>query len=79
MLKDQACFLPCSPDGIPIIGKLPFYTEAYVGTGHSFWGILNGPATGKCLAQVILGKEPDVDLTEFSPERFLDSWFNDYS
>jgi len=73
LLKDQACFLPCSPDGIPIIGKLPFYTEAYVGTGHSFWGILNGPATGKCLAQAILGKEPDVDLTEFSPERFLDS------
>lgn len=73
LLKAQACFLPGSPDGIPIIGKLPFYTEAYVGTGHSCWGILNGPATGKCLAQVILGQTSDVDLTQFSPKRFLDA------
>lgn len=71
LLKQQACYLPCSPDSIPIIGKLPFYEEAYIGTGHGCWGILNGPATGKCLAQLILNMEPDVDLTSFSPKRFL--------
>ena len=71
LLHKQACYIPCSPDGIPIIGKLPFYKEAYVGTGHGVWGILNGPATGKCLAQVILDIKPDIDLTLFSPNRFL--------
>merc|ERR1711936_19517 len=66
LLQKQACYLPCSPDGIPIIGKLPCYKDAYVGTGHGVWGILNGPATGKCLAQVILDIKPDIDLTPFS-------------
>ena len=26
----------------------------YLGTGHSCWGILNGPATGLMLAEMIL-------------------------
>jgi len=71
LLQKQACYVPFSPDRIPIIGKLPFYKDAYVGTGHGCWGILNGPATGKCLAQVILDIKPDIDLTPFSPNRFL--------
>jgi len=71
VLTQQACYVPFSPDNIPIIGKLPFYEEAYIGTGHGCWGILNGPATGKCLAQLILKMKPDIDLTAFSPKRFI--------
>lgn len=40
----QACFLPCSEDNVPVIGKLPNLENAYVATGHSCWGILNAPA-----------------------------------
>lgn len=71
VLKEQACYLPCSPDGVPIIGKLPNYQGAYVATGHGCWGILNAPATGKCLAQMILNQELDIDLSPFSPNRFV--------
>jgi len=67
---EQACYLPCSPDGVPIISKLPFYQGAFVATGHSCWGILNGPATGKCLAQLILSQPTDIDLQPFSVSRF---------
>ena len=41
----QACYLPISPDNVPIIGELSV-KGAYVATGHGVWGILNGPATG---------------------------------
>ena len=43
----------------------------YVGAGHSCWGILQGPATGEALAQLILtGHTEHVALDNFSPDRF---------
>jgi hypothetical protein len=30
-----------------LIGKVPAVEGAYVATGHSVWGILNAPATGR--------------------------------
>ncbi|KAG8456957.1 hypothetical protein KFE25_011315 [Diacronema lutheri] len=68
----QACYLPLTQDGVPAIGKLPSAPGVYVGTGHSCWGILNGPATGKALAELILdGKQSVVpSLNAFDPARF---------
>lgn len=42
VLKQQACYLPCSDDGLPLIGAVPGVPGAYLATGHSCWGILNG-------------------------------------
>ncbi|KAJ7522242.1 hypothetical protein O6H91_18G002900 [Diphasiastrum complanatum] len=68
---EQACFLPCSVDGRPLIGGIPNVAGAYVGTGHSCWGILNGPATGSSLAELIVdGVAKTVDLSPFDPARF---------
>ena len=58
-------------DGNPLIGKIPGYAGAFIATGHSCWGILNGPATGECLAQMIQGQELSVNLDRLSPQRFL--------
>lgn len=69
---EQACFLPCTDDDLPVIGKLPGVSECYVATGHSCWGILNGPATGAAMAELILdGESAIVDLNRFSPARFV--------
>ncbi|KAK7386403.1 hypothetical protein VNO78_26614 [Psophocarpus tetragonolobus] len=69
---EQACFLPCTDDGVPVIGEVPGVKGCYVATGHSCWGILNGPATGAALAQLIIhGHSTIVDLKRFSPARFL--------
>ncbi|CAM8946908.1 unnamed protein product [Rhodiola kirilowii] len=39
---------------------------------HSCWGILNGPATGAAMAELIIdGKSSIVDLSAFSPSRFI--------
>lgn len=67
----QACYLPCSPDGLPVIGRIPGYEGAFIATGHGCWGILNGPATGKCMAQMILGKPVEIDISKLSMSRFL--------
>ncbi|XP_020205748.1 putative oxidoreductase TDA3 [Cajanus cajan] len=69
---EQACFLPCTDDGVPLIGEVPGVKGCYVATGHNCWGILNGPATGAALAQLILdGHSTIVGLKPFSPTRFL--------
>jgi len=40
----QACCLPVSPDGAPLIGWLPGTAESVaIATGHGCWGILMGP------------------------------------
>ncbi|KAG7535694.1 FAD/NAD(P)-binding domain superfamily [Arabidopsis thaliana x Arabidopsis arenosa] len=68
---EQACFLPSTEDGVPVIGEIPGIKGCYVGTGHSCWGILNGPATGVALAELIVdGVATSVDLSRFSPSRF---------
>lgn len=67
----QACFLPCSEDNVPVIGKFPDLEGAYVATGHSCWGILNAPATGAALAELIVEGVPKCcSLKPFDPSRF---------
>ncbi|KAK8956557.1 hypothetical protein KSP39_PZI000444 [Platanthera zijinensis] len=72
VVAEQACFLPCTDDSLPVIGEIPGAENIYVATGHSCWGILNGPATGAALAELILeGRSTTVDLEPFNPARFL--------
>lgn len=71
LYAEQACFLPCSEDGLPLIGKFPGVDGVYIATGHSCWGILNAPATGASLAELIAdGRSKLVDLKPFDPARF---------
>jgi len=66
----QACFRPVTADGLPLIGRAPGVAGAYVATGHSVWGILNAPASGEALAELILdGTARHVDLSAFDPGR----------
>lgn len=69
--SSSACFLPISPDNLPIIGSLPDCHNIFIAAGHSCWGILNSPATGLCLAQLVAtGRATSVDLSVFDPARF---------
>jgi glycine/D-amino acid oxidase-like deaminating enzyme len=68
--RRQACYRPVTDDGLPLIGRVPGVTGAYVATGHGPWGILNAPATGKALAELITeGAAALVDLRPFDPAR----------
>jgi len=66
----QACYRPVVDDGLPLIGPIPGARGAYVATGHGPWGMLNAPATGLALAELIVdGEARSVDLRPFDPTR----------
>ena len=70
IIAKQACFRPVTEDGLPLIGRLLESEGFYVATGHNVWGILNAPATGEALAQLIAdGTTRDVNLAPFNPGR----------
>ena len=70
LIAAAACFRPVTADGLPLIGALPGIDGAYVATGHSVWGILNAPATGEAMAELIIdGAARSVDLHPFDPAR----------
>ncbi len=70
VLARQACYRPIARDGIPVIGPVPGIEGAYIATGHSVWGILNAPATGEAMAELITdGATQSVDLSPFRASR----------
>jgi glycine/D-amino acid oxidase-like deaminating enzyme len=70
IIARQACFRPLTQDGLPLIGKVAGSQGAYVASGHNVWGILNAPATGEALAELIAdGVARSTDLTPFDPVR----------
>jgi glycine/D-amino acid oxidase-like deaminating enzyme len=70
VLAAQACYRPVTRDGLPLIGRGRGLDGAYVATGHSVWGMLNAPATGEAMAELILdGGTRSVDIRAFDPAR----------
>jgi glycine/D-amino acid oxidase-like deaminating enzyme len=68
----QACYRPVYADGLPLLGQVPGVRGAYIATGHSCWGILNAPASGLAMAELIAdGQAHSVDLQPFDPHRAL--------
>jgi glycine/D-amino acid oxidase-like deaminating enzyme len=68
--RRQACYRPVTDDGLPLIGRVPGIAGVYVATGHGPWGMLNAPATGLALAELITeGTAASVDLSPFDPAR----------
>jgi glycine/D-amino acid oxidase-like deaminating enzyme len=72
ILARQACYRPATRDGLPLIGPVAGAEGVYVATGHSVWGILNAPATGEALAEMIMdGAAHTVDVSRFHPGRVI--------
>ena len=69
ILASQACYRPLTEDGLPLIGAVPGVAGAYIATGHSVWGILNAPATGEAMTELLLDGEATLDLSAFDPAR----------
>ena len=70
IVRRQACYRPVTDDSLPLIGRVPGVSGAYVATGHGPWGMLNAPATGLALAELITdGAASLVDLRPFDPAR----------
>ena len=60
---------PCSPDGLPYLGRTTRHQNLTLATGHAMMGLSLGPVTGQLVAQILSGERPDFDLTLLSPDR----------
>jgi len=61
---------PCSPDGLPCIGRAGGIKNLTLATGHSMMGISLGPATGKLISEIINHEALSMDIIPFKPDRF---------
>ena len=61
---------PTLPDSLPAIGACPHVEGVWLAFGHQHVGFSTGPATGRLLAEMMLGKDTFIDPTPFSPARF---------
>jgi D-amino-acid dehydrogenase len=61
---------PCSPDGLPYVGRTRRWRNLSVATGHSMMGVSLAPITGRLLADVWTGAPPSIDLAALGPDRY---------
>jgi len=61
---------PCSPDGLPYLGRPRRYDNLIIATGHGMKGISLAPITGKIVAQLAAGQTPAMDMDALRIERF---------
>jgi len=61
---------PCTPDGLPYIGRFRDYDNLLAATGHAMLGITMAPVTGNLVADLVTGRETEIELTALSPDRF---------
>jgi D-amino-acid dehydrogenase len=59
---------PLSPDGRPLVGPV-VENRVFVAGGHGMWGMKQGPATGRLLAEQITTGTRPPGLGEFDPLR----------
>lgn len=61
---------PCSPDGMPYLGRTALCPNLCVATGHAMLGMTLAPITGKVVAELLAGEMPTIDLALLSPDRY---------
>jgi D-amino-acid dehydrogenase len=61
---------PCSPDGLPYLGRTGAAPNLIVATGHAMMGLSLAPITGELVGQLSDGEPPRFDLALLAPDRY---------
>ena len=61
---------PCSPDGLPYLGKSEKFNNLIFATGHAMMGLSMGPASGKLVQEIIDNEKLSLNIIPFTPERY---------
>ena len=61
---------PCSPDGLPYIGRASRFDNLMVATGHAMMGVSLAPVTGRLIAEMLAGEPPSCGIEGLSPDRY---------
>ncbi len=73
ILKDKTAWAglrPCSPDGLPYIGRFDRYPNLIAATGHAMMGLSLGPVTGLIVTDLVNNKLPSISIKQLNPDRF---------
>lgn len=60
-----------TPDKLPIIGPSVVSDRVWLATGHEGLGITTSLGTGRLLADLLLGRAPEIPAGPFAPSRFV--------
>ncbi|MFI4951804.1 MAG: NAD(P)/FAD-dependent oxidoreductase [Burkholderiales bacterium] len=61
---------PCSPDGLPYVGRFARFANLSTATGHAMMGVSLGPITGKLMAEILSDEPPSCSMEGLSPDRY---------
>jgi D-amino-acid dehydrogenase len=63
-------FRPCSPDGLPYIGRTQKIKNLIIAGGHGMMGVSLAPITGKLVTELVSGQPLSLAIERYSPDRF---------
>jgi D-amino-acid dehydrogenase len=61
---------PCTPDGLPLVGRLRALNNVIVAGGHDTKGMTLGPVTGQYVTRLLAGQSIGEFEEKLSPRRF---------
>lgn len=61
----RSCMRPMTPDGPPIIGRVPRLPNLYVNSGHGHMGWTMACGSSRILADLVASRRPEIDTSGF--------------
>ena len=68
--RHMAALRPVTQDGLPILGKISDFDNAFVATGAGSKGMLLATGMAESIVNLVSREKPGLPLDQFSPERF---------
>ncbi len=61
---------PCSPDGLPFIGRTKAFNNLILATGHAMMGFTLGPVTGLLVKEIVEEEKTSIEISKLSADRY---------
>jgi len=61
---------PCSPDGLPFLGRSGKYSNLIVATAHSMMGLSLAPVTGQIVSDLLVNRQTALDISLLEVDRY---------
>lgn len=61
---------PCSPDGLPYLGRTAIKRNLIIATGHAMMGLSLAPVTGEMVGAMVDGEPTSIDISLLNPDRY---------